>query len=265
MRLNKPFITFTFTLFSLSLFSQMDKDFFPLSREYKPWGFTISPELNKQFAFSNFSEVVTFSDTSSYDYNLEGSSKIGIGGEIGAFYALKQPKLFHFVEANLGYRRLNSTTKHNGILNVVDTLTNFSSENEYNQQLVHFSLRATHVLQLKRYSMLMNSIGVNLNYRLSESIERSSNYPAIEESFTSSPSVQIHYQIGFGYRINKYIILAPSLETSLLTLHPFESVKTGFNYFNQDYQPFYLKLRIFIFQKDPVNCNAPTYKGPAAI
>lgn len=250
-------------LLSLTLTAQLEQDFFPLKREYKPWGFIVSPELNKQFVFMDYNETITFNDTTTYQYNLKGSSKVGYGGEVGAFYTFKKPSPFHFVETTLGYRKLSSTTSHEGTLNAGDSIAYFASDNQYNQQLLHLSIRATHVLQLKRYSMVMNSIGVNANYNISESVSRSSVYPNVEERFTGNPAVQLNYQLGFGYRISKYVILAPSIETSLLTFYPFENITTGFTYFNQEYQPFYLKLRILILQKDPVNCNAPSYKGPA--
>lgn len=260
---NQTLFCIVFIFLSFASKGQIEKNFFPLSREYKPWGFIVSPELNKQFAFTNFNETITFNDSTNYNYNLGGSSKVGFGGEIGGFYAFKRAIPFHFIESNLGYRRLQSSTPHQGTLNSGDSTSSYRSDNEYRQQLLHLSVRATHVLQLKRYSMLFNSIGINANYVISETKNRSENYPSIEEKFTSNPSLQLHYELGFGYRINKYIILTPSIGTSLLTLYPFESLETGFQAFNQSYQPIFFKLRVFILQKDPINCNSPSYKGPA--
>ncbi len=253
------------SIFCFNVQAQLDRDFFPLSREYKQWGLILSPELNVQVPFSNYKENVILNDSSNYDYSLEGKGKLGYGIELGAFYTFKQPSIFHFLEAGLGYRKLSSSTNHNGVLTVRDTMNQFQSINTSAIEIVHLSIRATHVTQLRRYSMLMNSIGINLNYAISEDYKRSSSYPTVDEKFTSNPSAQLHYQIGFAYRVSRFVVLSPSIETPLLTAYEFDGINTGFNYFNLKYQPFYLKLRIYIFQKDPVNCNAPTYQGPTGI
>lgn len=259
--LRKVFSILGLLLFGTSLFCQMDKDLFPLDRQYRRSGFYINPELTYLLPIGTTKNTEA-ADTLTYQYEVNGSGKIKYGIELGYFYSFKKSKIVHFVEGGIGYRAFAGEAEHKGTLFLPSDTTNFSSSNTINYNLAQISLRATHVKQLKRYSFISNSLGLNANYAISEKFDRSSSYPNNFDTFTNSFNGFLTYQIGFGYRITKHTILIPSIETTLLQVFPIDEVGSNFQFFSHDYHPIIFKLRIMLLRKDPVNCNAPSFKGP---
>jgi hypothetical protein len=247
--------------FCINSFGQLNKDLFPLDRQYKRSGFYIAPELTYLLPIgsSNSSKQI---DTLNYKFDVSGSGKIGYGIELGYFYTFKNPRLIHYLESGIGYRKFSGKAKHIGDITTQSSLSNYASDNTLAISMAQFSLRATHVKQLKRYSFLTNSIGINGNYTLSEKYKRSISYPSQFDTFIDKLNAQVHYQLGFGFRISKSVILIPSLETPILFAFPFKDIRTGFDFFGHGYQPIIFKIRIMFLRKDPVNCNAPRFDGP---
>lgn len=239
----------------------MDKDLFPLGREYRKTGFYVNPELTYLLSTGTSSYSKT-QDTTNYDFDISGSGKISYGIEVGYFYSFKNPSIFHFLEGGVGYRKFSGKGDHKGTLTIPSGSADYTSENTVDVSLVHLSIRATHVKQLQRYSFLSNSIGVNLNYFISEKYNRSVAYPSLFDTFSKQVTGQINYQIGFGYRITKHTVLIPSIETSLIQFYSFDEVRSGFDFFSHGYQPLIFKLRIMLLRKDPINCKTPSFKGP---
>lgn len=251
----------TFLSIHASTLGQMNKDLFPLGREYRRAGFYINPELTYLLPIGTSSYSKT-QDTLNYDFDVSGSGKLGYGIELGYFYSFKKPRLIHFIEGGIGYRKFSGKADHQGTLRIPSDTINFNSENKINVSLGQVSIRATHVKQLKRYSFISNSLGVNVNYLVNEKYERSNTYPSQFDTFVGKFSGQIHYQIGFGYRVSKHVVLIPSLETTLLQVYSFDEIRSGFDFFSHGYQPLIFKLRVLLLRKDPINCNAPRFDGP---
>lgn len=259
--LRKVFSIIGLLLFSMPLLCQIDKDLFPLDRQYRRSGFYINPELTYLLPIGSTNKTET-ADTLTYLYEVNGSGKLKYGIELGYFYSFKKSKIVHFLEGGIGYRSFAGGAEHKGTLFLPSDTSNYSSSNTINYNLAHVSIRANHVKQLKRYSFIINSLGINANYAISEKFDRSFAYPSNFDTFTNSLNGFLTYQIGFGYRITKHTILIPSIETTLLQVFPIDDVRSSFKFFSHDYQPIIFKLRIMFLRKDPVNCNAPIFKGP---
>ena len=253
------FKLFLLLLFISSLtYGQLVKDIFPLDRQFKRWGYYVAPELNYLVAPGTSSFDLTEGEKN-YVFNVEGSGKIGYGLELGAFYSFKNLIFIDYIELGLGYREFKGSAIHEGIFN--DSI-HYYSENTLDVPFLQGSVRITNVSQLGKHSILTNSFGVNTNYSFSEKYIRSNPYPLQFENFLSNPNIQIHYQLGFGFRVSKYLLVIPSVETPLINVFKFDGLKSGLKFFSHGYQPVIFKIRFLILQKDPVNCNAPRFEGP---
>lgn len=231
---------------------------FPLDRQFKKWGFYVAPELN--YLITSAKTNHKLSDiTGNYNFETEGSGKIGYGIELGGYYSFSNLVFIDYIEAGIGYRKFNGESIHKGLLN---NTTKYYSENTLDVPLMEASVRITNVRQLGKHSFLTNSFGLNLNYFFSEKYIRSSRYPMRFENFIDNPNFQIHYQIGIGLRMTKKLLMIPSIETPIFDIIPYDGLKTGFQFFSHDYQPLIFKIRFMFLQDDPVNCNAPRFDGP---
>ena len=257
------------TLCPLLATAQLPRDVFPLTREFKKGGFYVSPQLTYTIGYNDngkyiFQDVNSFQD-STYVYDVQGSGKLGFGAELGWFHSFEKKRFIQLLEAGVAYRIFKGEAKHDGVLSIGAENQVFSSDNKLNTQLVVASLRAKTIRQLGKYSFLSSALGLNYNYKLSESLDRSGNYPILNEKSLSTSSLQVHFQIGVGFRFSRKLIVMPTIETPLLLLNNFTASELGdinpaFPYFGTKYHPLIFGITFQFIREDPENCNAPVYK-----
>jgi hypothetical protein len=238
----------------------MLRDVFPLNREFKRGGFYISPLATVSIGNKETGQY-SLADTS-YAYEVIGRGKWGYGLELGWFHSFENPRLIHYLEGAISYRMFQGHAEHEGTLDKGLSTTNFSSENDYKVQLATAVVRAVNAKQLGKFSFLHNALGINFNYRFSDSYERSSTYPYQEEErFMKQSVLQLHYQLGVGFRLNRTMIVMPTIETPLITAYPSEDINPAFPFFSVKYHPLIIGVRFMFLREDPMNCNAPVYEG----
>ena len=196
-----------------------------------------------------------------YQYEVTGSGKFGYGIEGGWFHSFENPRLFHFIEASAAYRVFRGQADHQGTLFNTLESTDFASKNTYDVQMLVASARAVNVKQLGKFSFLTTALGANFNYKLSDSYKRSSEYPLDRENFIDDMTLQLHFQIGFGMRLSRQLLMIPTIETPFITAYPIEELSPAFPFFDARYQPIIIGLKFMILREDPANCNAPTHEG----
>ncbi len=244
---------------SITAWSQLAKDIFPLKREFKNGGFYFAPQATISFGNKeegNYSTVDT-----SYNYEVIGRGKWGYGIELGWFHSFEKPRLIHFVEGGIAYRLFKGAAEHNGELSSPIGSQTFASDNTFDAQLLVASLRAVNVKQLGVNSFLTTAIGANFNYKIADKYSRSETYPLNDEVFLKQSTAQLHFQLGIGFRVSKKVLLVPTLETPLVTAYPLDKLNPAFPFFNANYHPLIIGLKFMFLQEDPVNCNAPVYQG----
>tara|TARA_R110002096_G_scaffold109056_7_gene238638 strand:+ start:1675 stop:2457 length:783 start_codon:yes stop_codon:yes gene_type:complete len=250
---------FLLLIFSSLTYAQLNKDVFPLNRGFKRGGLYISPQLTTSIGSKsdgNYSVVDT-----NYAYTVDGKGKLAYGLEVGWFHSFKNPLLIHYLEAGLSYRLFKGEATHDGTLSNPLGSRNFLSDNNFSNQYIVASLRAVNAKQLGKWTFLSTALGVNFNYELGNSYERSAPYPLPEEEFLGQNSLQVHLQLGIGFRVSRQLIIMPTIESPLITAYPTDDINPAFPFFSTNYQPIIIGLKFFFLREDPENCNAPTYKG----
>lgn len=260
--LNKlAFSLFILTGFAIPANAQLNKDLFPLDRQFKRGGFYIAPELNYLLTISDFEETAS-DNQGSYNYKVEPAGDFGYGLEIGWFHSFSRHRFVDYLEMGIGYRNFKGSAEHTGNYKSDTLRSSFSSSNTLSVQLAQLSFRATHVIQTGRHSLFTQSLGLNGNYFFSEKYIRDNpRYIQRFESFSNNPLIQLHLALGYAFQVSKKVLLIPSIESPLLNVYPIE-LRSGFEFFSAAYQPLIFKLRIQLLREDPVNCNAPTFNGP---
>ena len=253
-------LSFCLFVVSLEVYSQMRKDVFPLSREYKKGGFYVSPQATISFG-NKETGTLNIVDTS-YQYEVTGRGKWGYGVELGWFHTFKDLVVIDFVEGSVAYRVFQGAAEHKGELFVNDVMTNsITSDNTFKTQNLVGSVRAVEVKQLGKTSFLTMALGANFNYILSSQYKRGESYPNSYETFLNKTSAQAHVQVGLGFKASKKLLVIPILETPIVTLYPSESLNPAFPFFKANYHPLIIGLKFMFLREDPVNCNAPQLMG----
>jgi len=247
-------------LLSNELSAQRIKDVFPLNREFKRGGLFIEPQAT--ISFGNKDENDFQSSDSLYKYTEEGRGKFGYGLEVGWFHSYKNPMLIHYIEFAAAYRFLQGEARHEGTLNHLGGMHSFESKNNFKNQYLTASFRATNATQLGDFTYLSTSLGLNYNYLLSSKYDREIAHPAFEEKFHDEHSLQLHLKIGVGFRLSRQLVAVPSIETPLLSLLPTDNFNPALPFYHTKYHPVYIGIKFMFLRDDPLNCNAPTYNGP---
>lgn len=259
-KMRKTAITLFLSAFAFISNAQLSKDIFPLNREFKKGGLYIAPQAT--VSIGNKEENTYQNQDSTYNYEVTGRGKWGYGLEIGWFHSFKKARLIHFLDAGIAYRIFKGAAEHNGELTTSSGQQLFESENEFSNQYLVASLRATNATQLGKWTFLSTSLGLNYNYLLADDYERGSDYPKSDETFLDDQSLQLHLQVGIGMRLSRQLIGIPYVETPLLTALPTDDLNPAFPFFSARYQPLIIGIKFLFLREDPMNCNAPVFDGP---
>jgi len=257
--LKKLNLSILLIIFSTGSFAQMTKDIFPLTREFKKGGFYVAPLAT--ISIGNKAEDFYSTEDTNYTYEVIGRGKWGYGVELGWYHSFKEPYFIHYLEAGISYRVFRGAAEHEGTLDNQLTKTTYKSDNTFSNQYISAAIRAVNAKQLGEKSFLSTALGLNYNYQIAENYERSDFYPLDDEEFLKESSLQLHLQMGVGFRVSRQLILMPTIETPLITALPFDNLNPAFPFFNASYQPIIIGLRFIFIREDPMNCNAPVYEG----
>jgi len=244
-----------------SLKAQLNKNLFPLDRDYANSSFYISPALTHSFVFETTNGDFQSND-SLYSYSEEGKGRLAYGIEIGLYQAFERPNLFHYFEGGLAYREFRGEANHEGVLQLATSpLRNLSSENTFKNRYLSATLRGVRADQIGKFTFLHSAIGFNANYLLTAEQERSNAYPNGFETFDRELNLQAHFQIGLGIRLTELVVFIPNVEIPFQNLLDFEPLEARIPAFSSKYQPVLFNFKLLFLRKNLENCNAPTYDG----
>ena len=227
---------------------------FPVVPEFKQGGFFIAPGLT-YMAPGSSEDNLTSTDGSKFDVEPKGDLRFML--QAGYFHSFKEPYFWDFIEAGLSYKILMGQEEYLGGFGEENAIDRKNSV--YEDSYAGAFLRITKLTQFTDNFFITNSIGINGDYLFNES--RDPNYRFTENIGPEKQIVQAHYQIGFGIRASKRVLVIPTFETPILNLLPFENFKSTLPYYNSRYRPILITIKIMLLRPDPLNCNAPIYEG----
>lgn len=233
MSLRYLLLLFSIYLLSADLSAQRNRykrkiqDVFPDELQYKQSGWYFSPGLTYMLG-QNFSLIK----------DVNGSSfgkprgRLGLYLEFGRYHILKYSKWFKYLDYGLSYKSLRGK--------------DLSVGEKFGDHFIvaHFNLN--HVKQFSDYNFLQNTIGINADF----GIIRNVGSPA-----PASPIVQLHYKLGYGFKISSKLIIIPAIETPILNGLPWERGKSTLGYYNSRYRPLIFSVRfLFLSLKREKKC-----------
>jgi hypothetical protein len=115
---------------------------------------------------------------------------------------------------------------------------------------------------LGSYSFLQNSLGFNVDFRFSDKRNNHANTLGHTQADPSRLLAQLHYKIGFGYKLNEKWFIIPTLETPILNLFQWDKFKSTDPMFSSRYRPIILTIRFAWLRKTgPGDCLTPDVPG----
>ncbi len=238
------------------------RDFRNLS--YTGWQIQLGPT----YTFTRLkNETREFNGTSSRgDFLLDPSGRPGFFGELGLVHVTKKGFLSYF-DWGIGFKYLGG--KETIKVNYRDIVGNLISEAEeagrfYNGHL-YGRITAHKEIHFKKIDgfYIDNGLGANVDYRLITD-DQESDYHQFSAQFGTEAyyykplAAQIHYDLGFGFKLRRGTNLVVGCRTPILGIHEWNKAKPSLRWFSSNYWPavFYVKV-MNLFQKRRKNSCPP--------
>lgn len=203
---------------------------------YRGFGWFINPGLTYMFGNS--------ADDDGRPYSLTPSGLPGYYLEVGMEHLFpKQQKVFHYFDWGLGVKHFAGQEKYEDDAST-PTRGMFNLGNVFARAGIH------NVWQISMFNFIDQSIGFNLDYRIYGGNEDEGYLSPIAPENQGPLVGQLHYSIGFGYKVRDGFFIVPSFQTPILTLISFDAFNPSHHWFNSRYQPMIFTLKFaWLFPK----------------
>jgi len=252
-------------IFPIALSAQLNRDQFPLNREFKNGFFYIAPGITYTLPYADYSTVLRedlniagFDTTVTY-YVLPKAGNISYAFELGWYHSFENPRFFHYMDFGLAYRKFSGNSEFE-LLKEWDTgSSNQKAESSFELDQITGVIRIIRSQQLGKFTFFTFGPGLNFDYRINDNRNETPFFTYNQErDLWEIFNLQLHLQLGVGFRLTERLIFQPQLELPLLEilpaeLHPVTRYEYGEHY------PFLLSFRFMFLRKDLMNCNAPTF------
>ena len=254
-------------LLPVMVFSQQhlrkNRDVFPTQGNLERKGWIFSPAITYMAPpLKQANQRLSLGSDTIYDIAYRAAGKIGIGIEVGRFYAIDASRLISYVDFAVGYKSLRGTETFRAVLDDPDRSTPFFYDGEgvFTEQYLTASFNATNIRQFSDHTFMTNAIGINADYKLGENVFYNRRGLPIDQMMAPDLLSQVHYRLGFGFRVSPKFLIIPSVETPILTLYAFDQMKSTMAIFNSRYRPVIVRLNIMMFDNKSKRKCPP--KGP---
>ncbi len=231
---------------------QRGSDIFPNYGNYERKGWLVNPALTYTLKpFKDSQQRIFAASDSVYDVSFNAKGKLGVGLEIGRFYAIDNSRLISYVDFSLGIKILRGAESFEAVLDEPDRSESFirSGDGIFSQNYATASFNATNARPINKKLSLHNTLGINGDYRLTDLYEYYNHGFPLTLNVPERFVFQAHYKLGFGYMISDNVMLIPSVETPVLTFYEYDDLKSTLQIFNSRYRPIIFRLTIMVLDK----------------
>lgn len=228
---------------------QPSNDIFPSFGNYERKGWLISPELTYMLRpIKNNQKRIWLGSDTVYDVEYRAEGKVGVGLELGRFYAIENSRLISYVDFAIGFKMLRGVERFEAALDDPDRTNPYlvSGQGTFSQSYATASFNATNSIVLTDKMFLNNTLGINGDFRFAESYTYNNGGIAMEIMNPSRFIFQAHYSIGLGFIVSRNMMLIPSVETPLMTFYQFDDLKSTLGIFNSRYRPLIFRLTVML-------------------
>lgn len=251
------------------------KDFFGGSadyNEYRPLGIQFS--LGPTFMLTRRTPITTRYESIGRSYDLTTTPKglPGIFVEVGmVHYPKKRSKLSQklkyifvsYIDWGIGVKLLRGTeTTRIDQLDplTLNTISTSEQTGKFDNPFVSARVTFHKNFYIGKKYFIDNGLGINLDYNFQR--DEASGYTAFVEQavpdrhrFHHPFVAQLHYELGFGFRLNRRSMLIPSVQAPILGFHEWRGGASALKWFDSNYYPLLVKIKwTYLFQKKSKGC-----------
>lgn len=253
-------------LISSTSFSQRRKNMMGGARDYRPlsnYGLQVSVGATYTYGKSYNKEI-----NDRVTLNIIPRGRVGFYGDIGTTYFTPSDRggiwgfLVKYTDWGIG-ASLFGGTETISFLNKSDNSTTYFADGKfYNYSLVG-RLTFHHMLYIPKTRIFLdNGLGFNLSYtglKFSSYSKTDSELQniGIQQDFANRFMAQIHYNVGFGFRLKRGSYCIPSVQIPIMGIYEWNQGSPRFDWFSSHYLPVIFKVKfVRLFTKNTAGCES---------
>lgn len=195
-----------------------------------------------------------------FNYFFDPKGKIGIFAEVGmAHYPTKDPKPFKkfrilsYYDWGLGFKYFGGTeqTTIQNLSQDGSLINELTGKGEYHNGYAFGRFTAHHNFHISKQFFIDNGLGINLDYRVMTGNKNYQNTVLpTTQYFHKSFVSQLHYDLGFGIRLQRGSYLIPGVQIPILGFYEWNHGNASLSWFSSKYRPILFKIKyIWLLEK----------------
>ncbi|UTW63625.1 hypothetical protein KFE98_05610 [bacterium SCSIO 12741] len=224
------------------------KDAFPPQPTYEKSHWYFGPGVT--YTWSPFSKKTvdgTSVPDTSFHSDLSQQARIGLAAEFGRYHLINKLYFFRYWNYGVNYRWIQAKERYTDRMTASGENTTIGTgENSFSDHFINAHVEISGINKLSDYAFLQHTLGATAGYAIGSKRTYSDHLPGLTETTNGRFHSYLYYKLGWGYKVNKKSIIIPSLEIPLLNIANWNNGRMETPYFNSQYWPWTLSVRILL-------------------
>ena len=239
------------------------KPLFPVDdTNYKLSGWLVGAGATYTFSLPSVTEhIYQIGNDTILTANFAASGNLGFLVEGGRF-TMTYSKIVPYLDYGALFKLIRGTQDYTGYLSesdIQDTILISQSSASFSNYYASVYFNANNAIRVSEFGFIQNSLGINLDYKVIETLKGTAPMFPGSKSTSEVFLAQLHYKLGYGFRLDKKHYLTFTLETPILTAFPWDDGKSTIAIFDSRYRPILFSVRLmFLNTNSRPDCNKPT-------
>ncbi len=241
------------------LMQRKHPDIIPLEGQAKRIGWFIAPGITYTLPrFKNDEEEVLHSGDTVYTSTYDPNGRIGLYLEGGVTWFTRDPVIVDYFDVGLAYKNLRGSESFESTLVRGDSSAALAGEGAFAERFITLSANANKFIQTADYQFVQLSLGANADYRIGNTYDHTGDPVLNQHAFPPDLIAQLHFKVGYGFKLTGNLILIPAIETPVFSFVPEDEGFGRLHWFSSDYRPLILSVRfLFLRARNGFDCPPP--------
>ena len=247
------------TLLGQGRYDRKRKDIIPLDGQAKRIGWFVAPGLTYTLPRSKNEEEEVFRNADTvFTTTYDPKGRLGLYLEAGLTWYMRDPVIVDYLDAGFAYKNLRGGELSQGTLLRGDSAFAIADEGSFAERLVTFNINANKFIPTLAYQFVQLSLGANVDYRIGSSYEHTGDPFLNGHEFPPDLMAQLHFKLGYGFKLTGNLILIPAVETPIFSVLPADEGFGKLPWFSSRYRPLIFSVRfLFLRARDGFDCPPP--------
>jgi len=246
------------------LMSRKRPDIIPLDGQAKRIGWYVAPGITYTLPrFKNSEEEVYRNADTSFTTTYDPNGRVGIYAEAGVAWFTRDPVIVDYLDVGLAYKNLRGSERSTGQWRRGEQVDTIDASGTFAERFLTLHFNANKFIQTRDYQFVQLSLGANADYRLGSSYEHTGDPVLNRHDFPPDLIGQLHFKVGYGFKLTGNLILIPAIETPIFSFVPEDQGLGKLQWFSSTYRPLILSVRfLFLRARNGFDCPPPIkHKG----